>query len=225
MVGAAAAAVFVLVLTAVLSGWSPLSHLDRAVAETAARWGQGAVWWVPVWAGASVVLAPWTFRALALVALLVLVVRHRSSRVRSVGRPSRAVASPTSSVVLPAAVAVIVCGLVPVTVKALVDRPRPSEALVAAAQSSFPSAHAFGAVVGVGAVLAVLHRWGGTSARRWRSAAGVLAVLLVCTARVMLAVHYVSDVVAGAALGIVWLALAWVASSSRRGSALPRARM
>ena len=92
-------------------------------------------------------------------------------------------------------------------VKAVVSRPRPPEALVAAAQSSFPSAHAFAAVVGAGVVVL-------TVADRGRRRAVVIAItmtacalaLAVCVARVALAVHYVSDVVAGAALGGVWVA-------------------
>ena len=73
---------------------------------------------------------------------------------------------------------------------------------------SFPSGHAFGAMVFYG--LLVAFAWVSTERRTRRVAAvvaGVLVVGAVGLSRVALGVHYLSDVVAGWAVGVAWLAL------------------
>lgn len=67
----------------------------------------------------------------------------------------------------------------------------------------FPSGHATGAAVvylGLASILAV-----GSRRKRFAAAAGVIA--LVATTRLVLGVHYLVDVVAGAALGATFVAL------------------
>jgi membrane-associated phospholipid phosphatase len=85
--------------------------------------------------------------------------------------------------------------------KAIEARPRPGAGLVAASGSSFPSAHAAYSIAYVAIVLAVgrslqsaVHR------AAWVAFALVLAAVIGLT-RVYLHVHYLSDVVAGWALG------------------------
>jgi membrane-associated phospholipid phosphatase len=93
-------------------------------------------------------------------------------------------------------------------VKLAVDRARPAltEPVAHAAGSSFPSGHAQAAFVAASVLLLVflplLHG-------AWRAIAVALAVAYVLAigfARVGLGVHYVSDVLAGYALGAAWVA-------------------
>jgi membrane-associated phospholipid phosphatase len=97
----------------------------------------------------------------------------------------------------------VAAGLLDVLLKVVIDRPRPSlpSAIAHAPGGSFPSGHALTAVVGTTTIvlilLPVLHG-------AWRTVAWVAAVLVslmsgVC--RVLLGVHYVSDVLAGWVLG------------------------
>lgn len=204
-VAGAAMALFAVVLWAVASSWPPLSGFDRAAAQAAARWGSTLPWWAGTWGMVSWVFGPWVFRAVAAAWVIVIFCLPSSP----VGRgPALALA-----------IMVLSGGLVPVGVKALVDRARPPEALVTAAQSSFPSAHAFAVVVAVGAALVFMRsRESREKGVFW--VVGAVIVMLVCAARVLLAVHYVSDVIAGAALGIAWVALVCAAVSPARADGL-----
>ncbi len=97
--------------------------------------------------------------------------------------------------------------LVTALVKEAFDRPRPHEGSGVALPSSdsFPSGHASGAVVTFG-VLAALgaERWPRRAPLLWALAA--LLSLAVGASRVVLNVHFVTDVVAGWCLGLAWLA-------------------
>jgi len=100
--------------------------------------------------------------------------------------------------------------------KALIHRPRPEVffGLVPAETHSFPSGHAFVPVVYFG-ILAGIYSAGAAGAR-WRAAVVVMAALLGLS-RVYLGFHYPSDVVAGWALAVVWLAL-WPIVADRRAA-------
>jgi undecaprenyl-diphosphatase len=94
-------------------------------------------------------------------------------------------------------------------VKALVNRDRPlvDQPFVNEPGASFPSGHSQAAVVGYGVLLLLLLP---ALSRTWRRIAVVVAVLMVIGigfSRVALAAHFVSDVLAGFALGAVWLGL------------------
>ncbi|MCO7220937.1 phosphatase PAP2 family protein [Klenkia sp. PcliD-1-E] len=106
-------------------------------------------------------------------------------------------------------VSVVGVGLLNSGVKELVGRPRPQFADGGAQLSSlsFPSGHASGVacLVTTALVLAWPHLSG--AARRWWTLAGVALALLVGTSRMWLGVHYLSDVVAGWALGVGWTLL------------------
>lgn len=105
------------------------------------------------------------------------------------------------------AVTAIGGGLVDSAVKLLVNRPRPDAhaALVHALGKSFPSGHAMSSTVTYGALLLVflpaLSRRGKVAA----FAATVALVLLIGISRLMLGVHFISDVVGGYVLGLAWL--------------------
>lgn len=106
--------------------------------------------------------------------------------------------------------------LVPLT-KALVDRARPVVEMPVAdtpVNASFPSGHAMVAVVTWGMLAIVLLPAVRRGVRVWLVAAAVLVVVAVGFSRLVLGVHFVSDVVAGWALGAGWLA---VTTASFRG--------
>ncbi|HEX4655202.1 MAG TPA: phosphatase PAP2 family protein [Mycobacteriales bacterium] len=87
--------------------------------------------------------------------------------------------------------------------KHAVDRTRPvlAHPLATAAGASFPSGHAFGSAALWGTFAALL------PAPRWaRLATAVVVPVVVAATRVLLGVHYVSDVLAGLLLG--WAAAA-----------------
>src|ERR1700729_85765 len=93
--------------------------------------------------------------------------------------------------------------------KALVGRLRPVVAHPVAYGNgdSFPSGHALGSIVCYGALLLVFlpaarGRW-----RRVLTAAIVTLIVAIGVSRLLLGVHYVSDVLGGWALGITWLGL------------------
>ena len=98
----------------------------------------------------------------------------------------------------------VVTGLV----KILTTRARPDEAVVDTLSSAFPSGHAVraAAVYGLIAWLGLL-----VARRRWLRVVlpllAVAAVALNAYARVALAAHWPSDVLVGALLGAVWLAV------------------
>ncbi len=106
-------------------------------------------------------------------------------------------------------------GVVDTVVKVAVNRPRPDlgNPLTTAFGKSFPSGHAMSSTVTYGALLLVLLP---ALPRRWRVvafSATVLLVLAIGMSRLMLGVHYVSDVVAGWTLGLAWLCGATAAFS------------
>ncbi|WP_435182011.1 phosphatase PAP2 family protein [Halorussus sp. AFM4] len=103
------------------------------------------------------------------------------------------------------ALALAIAGMGVVTaLKTFFDAPRPSEmvAVVPISGYSFPSGHATGATIGYG-ILAYDLEWG--SWRQRYAVAGAM-ILLVALSRVVLGVHFVRDVVAGIAVGTLFLA-------------------
>ncbi|WP_298795675.1 phosphatase PAP2 family protein [uncultured Pseudonocardia sp.] len=95
-------------------------------------------------------------------------------------------------------------------IKELLARARPhlADPVAVASGYSFPSGHAAGTAAGYGALVLLALP---LMARRWRPlllAAGVVLSVAVAASRVLLGVHYPSDVTAGAALGVVWIAVA-----------------
>jgi undecaprenyl-diphosphatase len=109
-------------------------------------------------------------------------------------------------------------------VKHLVARSRPSlpDPVATASGLSFPSGHAQSAFAAYAVVLLLLLP---RLSRSWRPAAVTAAVVMVLgigASRVALGVHYVSDVLAGYALGAAWVA-AMIAAFDvfRRGRVSP----
>lgn len=108
--------------------------------------------------------------------------------------------------------------------KSLVGRLRPVVAhpIAHGTGNSFPSGHALGSIVCYGALYLVFL----PAARgRWRTAftaAIVALVALIGISRVLLGVHFLSDVIGAWAIGIVWLGItAFAFELTRRAAGLP----
>ncbi|HUP85780.1 MAG TPA: phosphatase PAP2 family protein [Acidimicrobiales bacterium] len=99
-------------------------------------------------------------------------------------------------------------GLVDSAVKIFVDRPRPKldTPIAHAFGKSFPSGHAMSSTVTYGALLLVFlpalpRRW------RWAGWVGTTSLIVgICLSRLLLGVHFVTDVVGGVVLGLAWVA-------------------
>ena len=108
--------------------------------------------------------------------------------------------------------------------KVIVDRARPvlPDPVSTAPGMSFPSGHALGASIGCCLLLLITLRF---LTRRGRVAAVIAAALIVGTvalARVVLGVHFVSDVLAGITLGVGWVAVTtWAYVAWRRETGQP----
>ena len=100
--------------------------------------------------------------------------------------------------------------------KLIIDRDRPDIAQLAGhAGSAFPSGHTAAAAACWAAVAMVVVRHRSWT---WRWVGGVVAVVIACAVaatRVLLGVHWVSDVIAGLAVGWAWFLLVTVAFGGR----------
>jgi len=119
-------------------------------------------------------------------------------------------------------------GLVDTAVKIAVDRPRPvvDHPIATAFGKSFPSGHAMSSLVCYGALMLVfLPVFRSRTARHVVVALTALIVLAIGCSRLMLGVHFVSDVVGGYVLGAAWLVGAvaafeiWRVETGRRPTA------
>jgi undecaprenyl-diphosphatase len=93
--------------------------------------------------------------------------------------------------------------------KAIFHRARPAfpQAFVHALGFSFPSGHAMGSLIGIGMLAyLIIHSTGGRWADITVGVTAALVVLAVGFSRLYLGAHYPSDVLAGFAAGLVWLA-------------------
>jgi undecaprenyl-diphosphatase len=108
--------------------------------------------------------------------------------------------------------AMVMSTLIAVVVKGIVARPRPADDLQVMpgleTSYSFPSGHTTGAatLVLVTGYLLWRHRRGFRSLAVWAAASAVI-VILVGGSRLYLGYHFVTDVLAGACLGVVTLGM------------------
>jgi len=183
---AVAATVYALMWIGYAVEWNWLMAVDSSWLETMHPYDVAHPGWVTAWNVFCTVLGPTAFRLVTLLVIIFALVR----------RNLRAALFLVISVEL--------SGLITEIAKYAANRPRPATAVVSAPSTSFPSGHALGVMVGVLAlltvVLPVIHR----RLRAWLVAFGALTVISVGIGRVVLNVHYPSDVVAGWALGYAY---------------------
>lgn len=122
------------------------------------------------------------------------------------------------------AVAVLGSGFLIGLFKGTFERPRPVHVHGFALETtwSFPSGHAAGALVFYGMLAYVLMvrlpvRW-----HRYVAVAAAMLVVSIGASRVLLQVHYLSDVLAGFAVGLAWLAACVATTEFLRTSHHPR---
>lgn len=191
---------FALVLLLVTDHWAPLQRLDLRldVALNAFAFRHAA--WVSLLQAVSVVASPLSFELVSVV-VTGLLLRHHQPRLAAW-----------------LLVTVFGGGLLSTVVKSAVGRRRPllPHPVAHASSASFPSGHALGSVVGVGALLLVVLPLLPPARRRLAVVAGVLLVLAVGAARLGLGVHYLSDVLGGWLLGAGWLAATTAAFTAWR---------
>lgn len=192
--GAVCGALALVLLILVAVRWSPLTRLDRDIAEALHRRAVTE----PGLVHLNRILTdwlwdPWTMRALIAVAVVVL--WKRGARVLAAW----------------VAVTTLVSSLLQQGMKAAVGRERPRwpDPVDSAHYASFPSGHAMTAMVSCGLLLWLLHRSGCRPwIRRAALAAAGVSVLGVGFTRLYLGVHWPSDVLGGWLLGAALTALA-----------------
>jgi membrane-associated phospholipid phosphatase len=102
------------------------------------------------------------------------------------------------------------------TVKQLADRLRPTFNPAAATLGpSFPSGHSATAAAFYATAALLLGRWRGRPARAALTGVAVGIAVAVAASRVLLDVHWLSDVIAGLALGWGWFAVCAIAFGGR----------
>jgi len=192
----AAAAAFVLIvpfglaLLAVATRWGPLQRLDVRLDNRVNELVGAHPDVVRTAKLLSAVFAPSMFDVVAVLAALALLVAR----------------SPRRAAWL--ALTVLASDLLDSAVKAAVRRARPTvpDPVEVLHSYSFPSGHAMGVVVGVGALLVAVLPLLPRAFTAPLVALGLLVIVLVGASRVVLGVHYASDVLAGWLLGSAWLA-------------------
>jgi membrane-associated phospholipid phosphatase len=182
-----AAVVYALMWVGYRQNWGWLHGLDWSLLNASHDIAIKHPVWVRVWAAVSVVLGPVPLRLAATVAAVAALVRRN----------------------VRAALLLLACGLlngfVTLAAKDLVNRPRPSTMLVPASQTSFPSGHALETTAAVLALLAFVLPMMSRVMARVAISVSALSLLLVGASRVALNVHYPSDVLAGWALGYLFV--------------------
>ena len=191
---------FGLLLLLVVDHWGPLQRLDVHVARSLNAYSFAHPAYVGVLKAVSVIGAPLAFEVVAGLVAVALLVRRR----------------PRAAVWL--AVTVYGGGLLSTVLKAAVGRKRPllPHPVAHALSASFPSGHALGSVVGVGALLLVALPQVRRAWRRPVLGLGLLVVLAIGFSRLGLGVHYLSDVVGGYVLGAGWLSVTTAAFAAWR---------
>jgi diacylglycerol kinase family enzyme/membrane-associated phospholipid phosphatase len=180
---------FTVITLLVFKDWPPLRRWDLSVAEDMARYGAAHDGWVDFWQVIGAVILPWACRAVILIVAAYL--WRRRARLL------------TFWLLVTAAAELVLVQ----AVKQIFERPRPPQMLVHIDDWSYVSGHATAAFVMAGALGVVL-----PSVRGWRrrfrllvTLPAIVVVLLASADRILLDVHYVSDVLGGWALGLAIL--------------------
>ena len=197
---------FVLLVVLVRAGWPPLRDLDADTAETLNRVDVDHPELVKSAEVVSDVFDPNVFRvALTLIALAYLI--HGET-----GHAAWLLVTVFGGAALGFAL------------KEIVHRARPvlPDPVSTAPGMSFPSGHALGASIGCCLLLLIALRFLPRGGRVAAVIAAGLIVGSVALARVVLGVHFVSDVLAGIMLGVGWVAVTtWAYVAWRRETGQP----
>jgi membrane-associated phospholipid phosphatase len=182
---------FALIAVLVTGNWAPLHDLDAGVTDTLHAWAlqhpgwiDAAVWWTNIF-------SPTGLRLAALI-LVIWLVRRRARRLA-----------------LWVVTTMVVGGLLGMVLKLLVGRHRPDllDPVARAAGFSFPSGHALNAALAAGVFVLVLLPFA-RDGKRWLLWGAAIAVtVLTGLSRIVLGVHWTSDVVAGWLLGVAVVAV------------------
>jgi membrane-associated phospholipid phosphatase len=190
--------VFALMWIGFSSHWNWLATIDSSGLEIGREYAVGNPGWVTAWDVFCTVLGPTAFRLAALIVIVFALVR-RNVRV---------------AIFL--VISVELTGILTEVAKYAADRPRPTTALVSAVSASFPSGHAFGVMVGVLALLTIALPLVRRPLRGWLIALGAVIVVAIGVGRVLLNVHYPSDVIAGWAIGYAYFVVCLLLVSPSR---------
>jgi membrane-associated phospholipid phosphatase len=107
-------------------------------------------------------------------------------------------------------------GALTTTIKHLADRVRPTVNPIAATLGpSFPSGHSSWTAAFLAAAALVLSRGTGRRSRAVLAGAAAGLAVAVAATRILLGVHWISDVIAGLALGWIWFAVCAIAFGGR----------
>ena len=174
-----------------------LAHYDL----TAARWGGKHATSRSTQTLRDISLLGGTYAVVA-VALVTAIVQYRRTRTAAVF----------------AFLTIVVAGQFFVTnlTKALVGRARPNiHQLTGFSGSSFPSGHAAAAAATFAAVALLIGRGRSRRTKALLAAGAAFVAVGVATTRVLLGVHWMTDVIAGLAMGWAWFAIASIAFGGR----------
>jgi undecaprenyl-diphosphatase len=183
---ALAVAVYALMWIGYTSSWNWLTTIEASLLDIGHRYGVAHPAWVTAWNVFCTLLGPTVLRLVTLIVIIFSLVR-RNLRVA-----------------LFLVISVEFSGIITVIAKQATNRSRPATALVPAPFNSFPSGHALGVMVGVLALLTVVLPVVRRPLRAWLVALGALTVVAIGIGRVVLNVHYPSDVIAGWAIGYAY---------------------
>jgi len=201
-------AVFGLLLVLVETGWPPLWELDRSTSEGLHDVAVQHAWLVTAMKTISLIGSSGVYVPL-FTAIVATLAWRREFRLAVF-----------------AAVTVAGSSLLNSTVKALVGRERPvfADPVAHAGASSFPSGHAQSSVVLTSVLLVLFLPMLHGRRRVVAVTTAVVWALAVGFSRVGLGVHYVSDVLAGYALGAAWVLLLVAAADLAARLRPPNAR-
>jgi len=169
--------------------WAWLTAMDTSLLAAAVPRPE----WVHGWQLYCDVFGPWTFQLTAAVIAVIALLRRRF-------RPA-----------IFLLVCVVLEGFVTEAAKDIAQRTRPVTAFAHESSWSFPSGHALGTLVGVLGLTAAALALAPAHRRLIRivAAVGALVALLVAVGRVVLNVHYPTDILAGWLLGGAWFLVTW----------------
>jgi membrane-associated phospholipid phosphatase len=197
LLGLVAGGVVLAVLTFVVRGSTGGLGVDRS----AASWGHrhGTTFTSDVLDAITHVGQPSSIAALAIVLAIVETVRTRNRWI-----------APFLLIVVAGN------GILTTTIKHLADRVRPTLNPIAETLGpSFPSGHSSWSAAFFAAAALVLARGRGRQARIALAALAAALAVMIASTRVLLAVHWLSDVIAGLALGWAWFAACSIAFGGR----------